>query len=84
MAVGFFWEQADADGSDEHPLERELALQLDVLARIRRLLEEALGDGREGHAAVLFRQQARVEEWVRTLRAALERSRARRGPGTAP
>ena len=74
MVLGFFWEQADVDSSDEHPLERELGTQLDALARFGRLIDEAQRESRDGQVSVLLRQQARVEEWVRSLRSALARS----------
>ncbi|HWV56507.1 MAG TPA: hypothetical protein VNZ57_03465 [Longimicrobiales bacterium] len=76
MSLGFYWEQADVDGSDEHPLERELGMQLDALARFGRLIDEAQRESRDGQVAVLLKQQARVEEWVRSIRSALARCSA--------
>jgi hypothetical protein len=72
VTVDFFWEQADTDGSGEHPLERELGAQLDALARFQRLIHEAQLRGEDNHVEVLLRQQERVERVVARLRSALD------------
>ncbi len=71
-----FWEQADADGSDEHPLEREIAERVDALSRYRALIEEAQADGRDDVADILIGQQEKQERLVRSLRDALRRMRS--------
>lgn len=70
-----FWEQADADGSAEHPLERELTFRLDALARYRRQIAEAQANARDRIEDLLIAQQAREERAVRRLRAAYRRAR---------
>lgn len=70
-----FWEQADADGSAEHPLERELAFRLDVLARYRRQIAEAQANAQDRMEELLIAQQAGEERNVRRLRAAYRRAR---------
>ncbi|MBI4409856.1 MAG: hypothetical protein HY561_09125 [Gemmatimonadetes bacterium] len=72
--LDFFWEQADVDGSREHPLERELCDRLDALARYGRLIDEAESGGREEAAEVLLRHHARQAAEVARLREALARS----------
>lgn len=74
-ALESFWEQADIDGSDEHPLEREIAERVDALSRYRGLIEDAQAQGRDDLADILLDQQARQEEVVRSLRCALRRMR---------
>lgn len=81
MTLDLFWEQADLEDSSEHPLERELGSQLDALARFSRLIDEAQAGGNDGQIDVLLRQQSRVEEAVRRLRAALQRSQFRSAGG---
>lgn len=70
--LGAFWEQADFDGSGEHPLERELCEHLDALARYGRLIADAQVTGRDYAIDILLRQHEREEEQVRRIRAALE------------
>lgn len=73
--LGTFWEQADFDGSEEHPLERELCERLDALARYARSIAEAQAAGREYAMVILVREHAREEEQVARIRAALQRMR---------
>lgn len=72
-----FWEDADVEASDEHPLEREIAERVDALSRYRALIEDAQLQGRDDLADLLLAQQAREEDVVRGLRTALRRMRAR-------
>lgn len=71
-----FWEQADADGSNEHPLEREIAERIDALSRYRMLIEEAQAGGRDDVADLLLEQQERQQAVVQGLRQALKRMRS--------
>jgi len=73
-----FWEEADREGSSEHPLARELGFHLDALARYRRLADEAEADGRDQAAALLLDHCRREEEVIRALEAALRRLPPRR------
>ena len=77
--VDTFWESADAAGSGQDPLERELDERLDALTRYRELIAEADANGREEVAAILLKQHDREQETVRRLRDALQRRRGRRG-----
>lgn len=72
--IDFFWEQADLEASDEHPLERELAVRIDALHRYQRLIGEAQASGRDEIAELLLRQHDREEVVVRRLRTAIQRS----------
>lgn len=66
-----FWQQADHDGSDQDPLERELDERIDALARYRRLIAEAEANGRDEAAEILARQHDREEAAVQRLRQAI-------------
>lgn len=68
-----FWEKADSTGSGQHPLERELDERTDALARYRRLIAEAMQNGRDEAAEILMRQHDREEAAVTELRRALEK-----------
>jgi hypothetical protein len=68
-----FWEQADAEESDEHPLVRELAHRVDAIARYGQLIADAQANGFDEMAEQLQRQQAREENFARELRHALRR-----------
>ena len=77
--VDTFWESADADGSGQDPIERELDERLDALTRYRDLIAEADANGREEVAAILLKQHDREQETVNRLRQALQRRRKRPG-----
>lgn len=68
-----FWEQADLDGSDEHPLVRELSHRIDAIARYGRLIADAQANGFDEMAEQLRRQQQREEALAREIRVALRR-----------
>jgi len=70
-----FWEQADVEGSGEHPLVRELEHRIDRLARYRELIAEAQVTGRDHAVEELVAQQASEARMVRRLRAAVRRMR---------
>jgi hypothetical protein len=72
-ALESFWQQADADASDEHPLEREIADLVDALSRYSELIDAAQAEGRDDLADILLEQQARQEEVVHLLWCALRR-----------
>lgn len=76
-----FWEEADRDGSNEHPLERELCDRIDALARYRRMIGEAQLNGWDDAVDRLLEQHEREERIVNRLSEAIERLRERRGPG---
>ncbi|MBX6362278.1 MAG: hypothetical protein IRZ00_00290 [Gemmatimonadetes bacterium] len=78
--LDFFWEQADIDASDEHPLERELAHRLDACSRYRALIAEAQAGGHESRVEALIAQHEREELLVRRLREALLRMRRAKPP----
>lgn len=68
-----FWEQADRDDSDEHPLERELGDRLDAMARYRGMIADAQASGRERAAELLLRQHRREALEADRLRSAIRR-----------
>lgn len=70
-----FWEQADVDGSDEHPLERELSHRIDAIARYGGMIADAEANGYEAMARQLGREQEREEMLAQALRRALRRGR---------
>ncbi len=72
-ALGAFWEQADLESSDEHPLVRELSHRLDAIARYHRLIAEAQANGFDEMVEHLLRQQAREESLAHAIRSALQR-----------
>ena len=73
--LDFFWEQADAEGSDEHPLERELGHRLDAMERYRQMILDAQTSGRDDMADALIVQHEKQARVVRQLRHALHRVR---------
>lgn len=77
--VDTFWEAADADGSGQDPIERELDERLDALTRYRELIAEADANGREEVAEILIKQHDREQETVNRLRQALQRRREGKG-----
>lgn len=81
--IEFFWEQADAEGSSQDPLERELGDRLDALARYGRLISEAESSGQDRIAELLVRQRDREEALARRIRAAFQVMRAKREAGPA-
>ena len=72
-----FWEQADEEGSTQHPLERELAERLDALARYRDQILQAESNDRTADAEVLLRQHEREYQAVQRLWSAIRRMRER-------
>lgn len=70
-----FWEQADADGSAEHPLERELSHRIDAIARYCSMIADAETNGYEEMVRQLGREQEREETLAQQLRRALRRGR---------
>jgi hypothetical protein len=72
-SLEFFWEQADLDGLDGHPLERELEHRLDALARYRDMIYEAEDSGHGNFVEHLIRQHEREERAIAEIRTALER-----------
>jgi hypothetical protein len=70
-----FWEEADIEAAAEHPLERELEHQLDVLSRYVRLLADDEVTARDEALTNLHEQHARQEQRVDALQSALARLR---------
>jgi hypothetical protein len=70
-----FWEQADVEGSGEHPLVRELEHRIDRLARYRELIAEAQAGGRDQAVEELVAQHESEARVVRRLREAVRRLR---------
>jgi hypothetical protein len=70
-----FWEQADEEGSTQHPLERELAERLDALARYRDQILQAEANERASDAEILLRQHEREYQAVQRLWSAIRRLR---------
>ena len=70
-----FWEQADEEGSTQHPLERELAERLDALARYRDQILQAESNDRTSDAEILLRQHEREYQAVQRLWSAIRRMR---------
>lgn len=70
-----FWELADAEEIDEHPLERELCERLDTLARYQRMLSEAASTEHDDVVDALQRAHDREADLVRNLRRALSQTR---------
>jgi hypothetical protein len=69
--VHLFWEQADLDSSDDHPLERELRHHVDAIARYQGMIADAEAMGLDSAVEQLTRQCAREQDVARELRAAL-------------
>jgi hypothetical protein len=67
-----FWEQADSEGSCEHPLERELCYRLDAMARYQQLIDDAQAGGRDEIVDALLSQHDRQARLVNEIRAALQ------------
>ncbi|MGH7575873.1 MAG: hypothetical protein ACREM1_12215 [Longimicrobiales bacterium] len=70
-----FWEQADVEASDEHPLERELSHRIDAIARYGGMIADAAANGFDDMVSQLGREQAREETVAQRLRRALQRGR---------
>ena len=66
-----FWQLADDEAPDEHPLERELCERLDTLARYQSMLAEAVATDRADVIDALQRAHDREADLVRCLRRAL-------------
>jgi hypothetical protein len=77
--IDMFWEQADLDGSGEHPLERELCFRLDVLVRTQRMISDADASGRNGAVEHLLTEHRRHQDVVDRIREVLLRQNASRG-----
>ena len=75
-ALESFWEQADVEDSNEHPLEREIAERVDALSRYRMLVADAQAQGRDDVADILLAHHSAQEALVRVLREALRQMRA--------
>ena len=71
-----FWEEADLESAPEHPLERELQHQLDVLARYLQLLDDERATARDEALDNLRLRHAQQERVVQSLRRELARCRA--------
>jgi uncharacterized protein YutE (UPF0331/DUF86 family) len=76
-ALQTFWEEADLEAASEHPLERELQHQLDVLSRCLQLLVDERATVPDEALDTLRRQHAQQEQIVESLRRELARCRAR-------
>jgi hypothetical protein len=72
-ALDLFWEEADLADAAEHPLRRELAHRLDVLARYEQLLADAESHGNPGQIDALAKQRRRQLEVIGRLQDALQR-----------
>lgn len=70
-----FWEIADDEGLDQHPLERELCEQLDAVARYQEMMSDAAAAGRDELVDDLAQAHEQSVERVRSLRRALRRPR---------
>jgi len=70
-----FWEQADLDGSAEHPLERELCDRIDALSRYGRQIESAQANAWDGAALFLIEQYTREEREIRRIAEGFRRLR---------
>jgi hypothetical protein len=69
--IHLFWEQADLESSDDHPLERELRHRVDAIARYHGMIADAEAMGLDSAVEQLTRQCAREQDFARELRAAL-------------
>jgi len=72
--IDLFWEQADIEGIDDHPLVRELRHRSDAVVRYRMLIAEAEEQGMDAAVEQLARQCEREENLCRELRRALGRN----------
>lgn len=68
-----FWEQADDESLDEHPLERELAHRLGCVARYAQMIADAEASDRVSVIDSLRRECQRHQELADALRDALRR-----------
>ena len=71
--LDLFWEQADQDGSEEHPLARELGYRTDVLIRYQQMIADALVAGRDDVVHALVEQHERQARFCERLRSELRR-----------
>jgi len=69
--LDLFWEQADIEANDDHPLVRELRHRIDAIARYQQMIGDAESMGAEAAVEHLSLQCAREEALARRLRAAL-------------
>lgn len=67
-----FWEEADSEGSCEHPLERELCYRLDALIRYQELIQDAQASGHDEAVDALLCQHDRQVRLIGEIRAALQ------------
>jgi hypothetical protein len=72
-ALDLFWEQADQDGSGEHPLVRELGYRTDVMIRYQQMIEDAVVSGRDDVVRALVEQHQRQARFCERLRDELRR-----------
>ncbi len=79
-ALDLFWEQADQDGSEEHPLLRELCYRTDVMIRFQQMIADAQIDGREDVLDALIEQHERQARVCSRLREELRRFSPRPEP----
>jgi hypothetical protein len=75
--LDLFWEQADQDGSEEHPLERELCYRTDVLIRYQQMIADAQIAGRDDVVDALMEQHDRQARVCSRLREELRRYQGR-------
>jgi hypothetical protein len=71
--IDLFWEQADIEESDDHPLVRELRHRADAIERYRNMIAEAEELGLDSAVAQLYSQCKREERLAGELREALGR-----------
>lgn len=72
--IDLFWEQADIEENDDHPLVRELRHRSDAVVRYRMLIAEAEEQGMDAAVEQLARQCEREEGLCYELRQALGRA----------
>jgi hypothetical protein len=72
--IHLFWEQADIEESDDHPLVRELRHRADAVIRYRNMIAEAEEQGMDAAVEQLARQCEREESLCREIRQALGRA----------
>lgn len=72
--IDLFWEQADIEDNDDHPLVLELRHRADAVVRYRNMMAEAEELGMDAAVEQLARQCEREESLCRELRQALGRT----------
>ena len=71
--IDLFWEQADIEASDDHPLVRELRHRTDAIVRYQNMIAEAVELGMDAAVEQLSRQCEREQSLARELRQAFGR-----------